>query len=77
MSRKKHKKLAFTVTLVRPDGAAITDVRDYVYQAVRSWHGSLNPGHQYPDQPNAPENEPDPMFYLDESSVRVKRASVV
>ena len=76
MSRKKIKKLAFTVTLVRPDGATITDVRDYVYQAVKSWHGSLNPGHQYPDQ-ETPANEPDPMFYLDESSIRIKRASIV
>jgi len=63
MRTKKGKvKIQALVTLIRPEGATVDDVRRYIGEAVAGWHGSLEP-------PN--DNGGDPMFLLDGDSVKV------
>lgn len=60
--------VTFTVTMKQPRGATLTDIRQYIDEAVTKWRGSLRP-------PGAYDNEDpgDPMFGLDTDTVRVSR----
>jgi hypothetical protein len=66
--KPKSKKLSFTVSMTRPDGALIEDCRAYIQDAVSTWHGGLRPPGGYGD-----DDPGDPMFKLDSDSVKVKR----
>jgi hypothetical protein len=61
-------KVSFVVSLDVPEGSSVTDVKDYIEDAVRTWCGSLRSAGGYgEDDPG------DPMFYLDKDSVKVRR----
>lgn len=60
------RRVNFTVSFALPRGASVADAREYVDDAVATWRGSLRyPGGYGEDDPG------DPMFGLDNSTVRV------
>jgi len=61
----RHK---FLVELEVPEGAKVADCADYIYDAVATWAGSLRPPCSYNDN-----DQGDPMFNLDRTSIIVKR----
>lgn len=63
MARQKRKKVAFTITLVRPEEASIQEVRDYIFDAVTTHRETYVDKH--------------PMYWLDSAKVRIKRVSIV
>ena len=67
MAKTKAKTVQFLVTLDVPEGATIASVQRYVKDAVRTWHGSLEPAMKENDY------EGDPMFNLNARSVKVER----
>lgn len=58
------RKAKFTVTLDMPPFANKEDVRVYIEDAVSTMKGSLFPGDE--------EEEPDPLWSLDEKSINVR-----
>jgi len=65
---KMSKRVEFKVSLEQPAGATIEDIRDYIDTAITTWWGQLRPPGSYDD------NDPgDPLWYLDETTVRVTR----
>lgn len=57
---------AFVVSLEMPEGATVTEVREYIRDSVASCKGGLRPpGGLGPDDPG------DPLFELDGESVKV------
>lgn len=64
----KQRIVKFTVSLPLPPGATVRDAQDYVFEAVRTWRGSLRPPGSYDDA-----DPGDPMWELDEDAVKVTR----
>lgn len=62
---KPDRKL-FAVGIDIPKGVTLTEMRDYIRDAVASWKGQLEPPRAYGD--NTPR---DPLFQLDGDSVTV------
>ena len=56
------RKVSFQVTFDLPDGATVSDARDYVRNALLSECGGLHPD--------------DPMFYLHRRSVSVNKGGI-
>lgn len=77
--RFRRKGRAFTVYLDIPERASEEDVMDYIADAVKTWRGQLFPGSYstYGDDPeitglpNTTDDDRDPMWDLDPSTVRV------
>lgn len=66
--RGSSKQLSFIVKLDRPSDATITEIKGYIFDAVASWKGSYRPPGSIDD------NDPgDPMFSLNEDSIKVSR----
>jgi hypothetical protein len=62
----KSRRRDFRVSVVIPAGVTIPDMREYILEAVQTWHGSLRPPCSYSD-----DDPGDPLFSLDASTVRV------
>lgn len=58
-------RVRITISFDLPDGASREDALVYTVDAVQSMKGSLRPVGGY-----GPDDEGDPMFYLDSDSVR-------
>ena len=54
----KAKRSAFLITVDIPEGCTTKEMKDYIEEAVTTWHGSMDPEH--------------PLFNLDGDSVRVE-----
>lgn len=63
-------KKKFTVTLDIPEGASVTDTKQYIYDAVTGWAGSLRPPGGYGEA-----DEGDPLFGLNRGKVKVAIAN--
>ena len=62
-------KITFKVEFKRPPRAKISEMKQYIEDAVQSWRGQLYPG--YLDQRD--DDSPDPMWELDPDTVKVRR----
>lgn len=67
--KTNEQRIAFAVSFKRPVGASVEECRDYVEQAVATWHGQCRPPGAYGD-----EDPGDPMFGLEWRTVKAKRA---
>jgi hypothetical protein len=61
-------RVYFTVSFEKPPRAKLSDMKEYIADAVKAWRGQLYPGgiEGYPE-------EPDAMWELNEETVRVVR----
>jgi hypothetical protein len=57
----------FVVELELPEDASVAEAKQYIKDAVSSWHGSLFPGSEEGEYADA-----DPMFDLDGDTIVVK-----
>jgi hypothetical protein len=62
----KSKYTYFKVRMAIPDGASIATAKEYIQEAVSTWHGSLRPPGAYGDY-----DDGDPMWELDPNSINV------
>lgn len=68
MANKSRKQVSFVVTLDIPDGATITDTKQYILDAVRDYKGCYRPpGSFSEDDPG------DALFSLNDKTVKVSR----
>ena len=63
---KQGRRITFAVSLVLPSGARVAAMREYIEEAVATWHGQLRPPGAHDDL-----DPGDPLFNLDADSVRV------
>lgn len=66
----KRKRVEFMVSLVPPDGATPSMLREYIEDAVGTWCKSFKPPGADPEDP-----EGNPLFDLDRDTIRVSRLS--
>jgi hypothetical protein len=70
MNRIMKHRVTFKVSFDLPDGASVALARDYLNEAVATWHGSLRPPGGYH------ENDPgDPFFLFDRHSIKITQVS--
>jgi hypothetical protein len=62
------KTVEFKVAFPLPDRITVADAREYVEDAVLSWRDTLRPPRAY-----GPDDDGDPMWWLDRDSVKVTR----
>lgn len=67
-------KRSFTVTMKIPEKATLWEAQLYIEDAVKSWHGSLEPPGV--DSGDGTLTKGNPMFDLDEDSVSVRLQQV-
>jgi hypothetical protein len=69
---QKPRRVVFVVSFDLPPGETVTGAQAYVYDAVRSMKGGLQPPGYGPGGYD-PEESGDPMFGLNGDTVQVKR----
>jgi hypothetical protein len=62
----RSQRVKFLVSLERPDGASIEDLREYIAEAIAVYRGSLRPPGGYDD-----DDPGDPLFMLDRDKIKV------
>jgi hypothetical protein len=67
----KKRTITFRVELTKPPRATVKEVRQYLLDAICTWKGSLYSGYQEADITE--DDLPDPLWELDEESVKVTR----
>jgi hypothetical protein len=65
-------RISFKVSFVLPEAATVANAREYVVNAVSTLKGGLQPPGHGPGGYD-PDEDGDPMFELDEKTVRVVR----